>query len=295
MTTGRAGWIDVDGVRVHAVEWGRPAADRTVLLVHGLGAHTLSWEPIGEPLAARLDAAVVAVDLVGFGRTRAPGRTATLETQARLVTEVLSQRGPAVLVGNSMGGVIATQVAAQRPELVDALVLVDPAVRHPKPTMEDWRRVAWLAPLVVPIVGAWFVRARARRLGPERLVDESLAVVLARVDALDPDLRRRMVELCAERVEWPEAAAAYADAARSLCIYLTRDHGDDLARAARRCPTLLVHGIEDRLVPVEAARRAAEEHGIAIELLDGIGHAPQLESPARLVSAMGDWLATIDA
>jgi pimeloyl-ACP methyl ester carboxylesterase len=295
VVTGRPGWTQLDGIRVHSVEWGPPDADRTVLLVHGLGAHTLSWEPVGASLAEQLDATVLAIDLVGFGRTRAPHRVATVQNQASLVTALLAERGPALVAGNSMGGAIATRVAAQRPDLVNALVLVNPAVRHPKPTIEDWRRVAWLAPLVVPIFGAWFVRTRARRLGPARLVDDSLAAVLSRTGAIDPDLRRRMVDLCAERVTWPEVAAAYADAARSLCLYLARAHDDDLAGVARRCPTLLVHGTEDRLVPVEAARRTADVHGIDLELIDGVGHAPQLETPARFVSVITDWLATVAA
>jgi len=286
--------LDADGVSLHAVRWQptAPTAGRRVLLVHGLGAHTLSWEPAAQPLAERLGAEVLAVDLIGFGRTRAPERTATLDAQRRVVTAVLEQTGPSLLVGNSMGGSIGIGLTAARPDLVTALVLVNPAVPHPRPALTDWRRTAWLAPLAVPGLGATLVASRARRLGAARLVDGSLQASLTRTGDLDPDLRRRMIELAAERLDWPEVAAAYADAARSLIGYLAWGLQRDLARAAPARPTLLLHGSDDRLVSLVAARHAAHRHPVSFEVLEGIGHAPQLEDPARVVDAITTWLAT---
>jgi pimeloyl-ACP methyl ester carboxylesterase len=289
---GTATRLDADGVALHAVRWTPTAAvpGRRVLLVHGLGAHTLSWEPAAQPLADRLGAEVVAIDLIGFGRTRAPARTATIGTQRRLVAAVLEQLGPAVVVGNSMGGSISIGVTATHPELVTALVLVNPAVPHPRPGLAIWARNVWLAPLVIPSLGAQFVASRARRLGPARLVDASLEASLSRTDDLDPDLRRRMIELTAERFEWPEVAAAYADAARSLVAYLAWGLHRDLGRAAPARPTLLLHGREDRLVSLDAARHAAHVHPLSLRVLDGIGHAPQLEDPTRVVDTVAGWL-----
>src|SRR5947209_20563043 len=62
-------WIDVDGVRVHAVEW-NGAGERQVLLVHGLGGSTITWAPVAGELARRLPARITAVDLPGFGVNR---------------------------------------------------------------------------------------------------------------------------------------------------------------------------------------------------------------------------------
>jgi pimeloyl-ACP methyl ester carboxylesterase len=291
---GTAMRLDADGVAVHAVQWrpSVPVAGRRVLLVHGLGAHTLSWEPIALPLAERLGAEVTAIDLIGFGRTRAPARTATLGTQRRVVAAVLEQLGPALVVGNSMGGSIGIALTATKPELVTALVLVNPAVPHPRPALGDWLRTAWLAPLAVPSLGPRIIASRARRLGAERLVDGSLQASLTRTSELDPDLRRRMIELTAERLDWPEVATAYADAARSLVGYLAWGLHRDLARAAPARPTLLLHGSEDRLVSIDAARHAAHVHPLTFEVLEGIGHAPQLEDPARVLDAVTTWLAT---
>jgi pimeloyl-ACP methyl ester carboxylesterase len=285
--------VAADGVRVHTVEWSSPDAvpGRRVLLLHGLGAHTLSWEPMAAPLADRLRARVIALDFVGFGRTRAPQRTANLETQRRVLSALLAEEyGPALLIGNSMGATIGIGVAATHPEAVTGLVLVNPAVPHPRPGLADWLRMVWLAPLAVPAVGTGVVAWRSRALGAERLVDTSLQASLVRAHELDPDLRRRMVELTAERLTWPEAPAAYAAAARSLVSYLARGVHRDLRRAAALRPTLLIHGSEDRLVPLEAAQHAACLHPLELSVLEGRGHAPQLEDPGAVIDVIDAWL-----
>lgn len=289
---GTTRYVLADGVRVHTVEWSAPDAvpGRRVLLLHGLGAHTLSWEPLAGPLAHRLRATVIAPDLVGFGRTRAPERTASLETQRRVVRSLLDDRGPSLLIGNSMGATIGIGVAATRPDAVTGLVLIDPAVPHPRPGLSDWLRIAWLAPLAVPALGAQVISLRSRTLGAERLVDFSLQASLVRAHELDPDLRRRMVDLTAERLTWPETPGAYAGAVRSLVRYLAVGLHRDLRQAATRRPTLLIHGSEDRLVPLEAARHAARLHPLDLEVLQGRGHAPQLEDPAAVIDLIDAWL-----
>jgi pimeloyl-ACP methyl ester carboxylesterase len=289
---GRAHSLEADGVRLHAVEWTpvEPRADMPrVLLVHGLGANTLSWEPIGQPLADALGAPVTAVDLVGFGRTRAPERSASIASNRQLVTALLEAHGPSVVVGNSMGASIAIGIAARRPELVTSLVLVDPALPHPNPGVVDVLRLARFAPVMVSSLGGRVVRTRARMLGPERLVDASLSWSLHDPGRLDPDLRRRLIALAAERYGYPEAPGAYAEAARTLLLYLARGINEDLAAAG--CPTFLVHGQHDRLVSLIAARAAAagNDH-VELHVLDGVGHAPQLEDPDRLVAVLSGWL-----
>ena len=294
MQLGRAHHLDADGVRVYAVDWvpEHHATDRRVLLVHGLGANTLSWTPFAQPFADATGAVVTAIDLIGFGRTRAPERTATIATNRSLVEAVLRRHGPSLVVGNSMGAVIGSGVAARRPDLVDGLVLVNPALPWGRVGPGDWWRFARLTPLMLPSFGRRAVATRARLLGPQRIVDATLSVTLHEPGRLDPELRRRLVLLAAERYAYPEAAAAYADAARSLLSELGRGGFErDLALASGARPTLLVHGAEDRLVGSDLAREAGRRHAdLTVEVLDGIGHAPQLEAPERLLEVALPWL-----
>jgi pimeloyl-ACP methyl ester carboxylesterase len=299
MTIGREHHLDIDGARVHAVDW-VPAgttrdgadADRHVLLVHGLGANTVSWELVGQGFADSLGAVVTAIDLFGFGRTRARARAqATVGSNRRLVTSVLERLGPSMLIGNSMGASIGIGVAARRPELLTSLVMVNPALPHPNPGVGDYARLSRFAPVMVTALGRHVLGTRARFLGPERLVDASLASSVHDLSRLDPTVRRRLVELAAERYAYPEAPAAYADAARSMLLYLGRGLHDDLTQVADQLPMLLVHGEFDRLVNVAAARAVAARYpGIDFRELDGVGHAPQLEVPDRLVAVVEGWL-----
>lgn len=96
---------------------------RPVVLVHGLAGSARWWRETEAALARTH--AVHAVDLPGFGSERR-ARFALGDAPARLA-ERLENVGPAHLVGHSLGGLLCARVAAQRPELVDRLVLVAPA------------------------------------------------------------------------------------------------------------------------------------------------------------------------
>lgn len=291
---GRSFTLNADGVEIHADEWlaaAPTAGSSPVLLVHGLGANTLSWEPIAQPLADALGTTVTAIDLIGFGRTRVPERTASIATNRQLVIAVLENLGPSIVLGNSMGGSISIGVAARRPDLVERLVLIDPALPHPHPGVVDMLRYARFAPVMISSLGGRVVRARARLLGPERVVDTSLAWSLHDPTRLDPDLRRRLIALATERYDYAEAPRGYAEAARSLLLYLARGVLADLAVGASGPPILLVHGEHDRLVTLDAARDAAARNAhVDLHVLDGVGHAPQLEDPERLVAVLVAWL-----
>jgi pimeloyl-ACP methyl ester carboxylesterase len=286
--------IEAGGFLVHAVRWGD--GDTRVLLVHGLGGHTISWEPSAPGLADRLNATVTAVDLPGFGLTRVPrGSRATLGTHGRVLRTLLEQWGPSIVAGNSMGGALGIGLAARHPDLVRALVLVDPALPHPAVNPAQWSVMARLAPTILPMIGARFLAARNRLLSPEQLVDDTLGWTLCDPARLDPALRQRLVELARTRRGFPEAPAAYAESARSLFWYLTRGMRADEAQVT--CPTLIVHGDRDRLVPVAAARAlAARRPEFALEVIDDCGHAPQLEVPEEFLAAAVPWLtATLSA
>src|SRR5512140_2959820 len=121
--------VDLDGP-VHYADFG--GEGRPIVMVHGLGGSHLNWMSVGPALAR--SARVLAPDLPGFGLSP-PGRkgvsmAAARQTLARFIQEVAG--GPAVLFGNSMGGLVCALMAGWAPELVTRLVLVNPAQPLPR-------------------------------------------------------------------------------------------------------------------------------------------------------------------
>src|SRR5262245_24015903 len=107
-----------------------------LVLVHGLGGSHANWLAVAPRLAER--AQVVALDLPGFGRTPAAGRSARVAANRDCLHRFLAAVGvPAIIVGNSMGGLIAMMEAALHPENVTGLVLVAPAQPLPAGTRVD--------------------------------------------------------------------------------------------------------------------------------------------------------------
>jgi pimeloyl-ACP methyl ester carboxylesterase len=288
----RERWVDCDGTWVHTADW-EPAravagAD-PVLLLHGLGGCTVNWELVGQGLADEVGARVTALDLPGFGRTRSEIHNPTFPQYLDLITKFQDARGPATVMGNSMGGSLTVALAASRPDLVTRAVLVNPALPRPKGNLEQLTRTAKFAALMVPRAATPIVRARARRLGHEGLVDATLAMAMSHPEQLDPAVRSKMVSLAAERHGFPETATSDTLAGGSLFRYLAVPMTRDLA--TMQCPTLIVHGRRDRLVPVAWARAlAAKRKDWTYVELDGCGHVPQMEQPDRFVGTVMSWL-----
>ena len=294
MPAGLVDNVEIAGTTVHVRRWepAEPVAGvAPLLLVHGLGANTISWVTVGRALAEHRGAPVIALDLVGFGYTRALDTPATLNRNADLVVAALEEFGPSIVAGNSMGGAITAKVTARRPDLVEAMVLVNPAVRAAGIRSPQMRTGAFMAPMLFPTVGERLIAARANRMGPEGLVDGTLQVVLEQYDGLDPAVREEFIAIARDRMEFPEAARAYADAASSLFWYMARNLDRDLAVALQARPGLLVFGDRDRLIHVSSAEALAQRHPtLEVAMLEGVGHAPQLDAPDRFVAAVTSWL-----
>jgi pimeloyl-ACP methyl ester carboxylesterase len=290
--------VDVDGVPVHVSTW-RPATAEPgavpTLLVHGLGGSTINWHLVGQPFADAFGAPVHAIDLLGFGRTPLTAGRSTIDANADLLAAYLRTHGPARVVGNSMGGSIAVRVAARHPDLVDALVLVSPALPFTsvRPTPRSVRNLAVFAIASLPYAGPWIMDTRARRIGAQRVVDSSLRASRIDPERMDQQVRAALVELTDWRHATGVAGRAYNDAISSLLRYLATRMPADIG--AVLAPTLVVHGRGDELVPLALAhavgKRRPEWHVRALDC----GHLPPLEIPGRLVDVVTGWSAAATA
>jgi pimeloyl-ACP methyl ester carboxylesterase len=281
--------VDLDGP-VHVADFG--GTGPAMVLVHGLGGSCLNWLGAGPRLARR--ARVLAIDLAGFGRTAPGARSGRIAANRDLLDRFLRAvvGGPALLVGNSMGGLIAMMQAASCPETVTGLVLAAPAQPHPRGAPID--REVWgaFALYSIPVLAAWYIARRATRLGPEGLVRETLRLCCADPARVPADVRGAHVELARERLaRMPWANRAFLDAARSTLRVLRRRgaYGAMVDRIA--APTLLIQGERDRLVSPAASRELVRRRpDWTLEALEDIGHVPQLENPALFVERVERWL-----
>ena len=119
-----AEWIQAGDAKVRAAVAGR--GEPTLILIHGFGDHLMTWRAVFDRLATRHR--VIAFDLPGFGVSEKPDGKYTLDAMTDRVRAIVAgQRGPLILVGHSMGGEIALNVALSEPGRIDALVLIAPA------------------------------------------------------------------------------------------------------------------------------------------------------------------------
>jgi pimeloyl-ACP methyl ester carboxylesterase len=287
--------VDLDGP-VHYVDFGGPDgcddsdAPPPVVLVHGLGGSHLNWVGIGPALARTRR--VVALDLAGFGLTASLGRSTSVHHNAALLSRFIHRvlGRPAVLVGNSMGGMVSLLLADRRPEQVAGLGLIDPSLPIPR-QRPDPQVAATFALYAVPRVGeAVLTRYNARYTDRQRVLG-TIALCFADASRADDDLIGASIELAAWRRTTPAPEADFLGAARSLLAVLRRPRRYDALIAGIDRPVLLVHGELDRLVPVAAARRtAALNPSWHTAYLDGAGHTPQLEVPAEVLDVLEPWL-----
>jgi len=261
-----------------------------LVLVHGLGGSHLNWVQVAPALAQQRR--VVAIDLAGFGLTPGHPRDTSVPANVALLGRFLREvvGGPAVVVGNSMGGMIALLLADTHPDLVAGLVLVDPSIPTGRarldPVVALQFGVYW-----APKLGEGALARFRERNSPRQRVNGTLKLCFADLTRADLDVVDAGVRLLAHRDTLGDADASFLAAARSLLSVLRRGRRYLAAIEGVTAPVLLLHGELDRLVPVTAARRlAAMNPSWHTEWFHGVGHTPQLEVPDRFVEATERWL-----
>lgn len=255
-------YIDAQGVRTRYLESG---SGTPVILIHGGGAGADSygnWRNVIPILARRHR--VIAVDMIGFGRTAKPEGPYSQDRRIDHLTafiEALGLGGPPVLVGNSMGGATALGVSVRRPDLVRALVLMGSAGLNVEISKE-----------LLPIVNYDFTREGMTRL----------------IRALTND----RFEIDEDLVSYRFALAAEADTRRAYAATMgwIKEQGglfydEDFIRRVG-VPTLVVNGKDDKVVPMASAFRF-------LQLIDNswgyiiphCGHWAMIEHPENFAEA----------
>jgi pimeloyl-ACP methyl ester carboxylesterase len=285
-----AGMLHMGSMRVHHMHGGRGSP---VLFIHGLGSSGyMEWRFNLEFAANRHR--VYAPDLPGFGRTEKPRARYGIPYFTRFIERYMVGRGlrSAAIVGASLGGRVALELALNRPELVRKLVLVN-SLGLGRPSMQLTYGL-----ITLPRVGEAFMKLAGDALqwAPARMIRS----VASRYVGSTADLKRTMDDDYFANLRELYAADGYQDAylstIRSLITpkaLLGADY--DLSRRLHeiKVPVQLIWGADDPLFPVAHAARAHSliKHS-RLAVIEGAGHTPQAERPEEFNRVLDNFLNT---
>lgn len=278
---------DVGGMAIESLVAGQGTP---VLLVHGLAANKLSFLPTLDGLADRWE--VHALDLPGFGRSDRPlpaGRRYSMAWMADQVHGYLvrNQLRDVHLVGNSMGGRIALELALRNPRAVRSVVGLGSAV-----AFDEYQRLGHVLRLL-QTQWAGVAPFPMRRAWVEGLIRD-LFHDPSRVPA--DNLRAAAEETLASLTDRGYRLALLACARRLGCERATGRKGFWRRLEGLSVPSYWIFGRHDNLVSCDYARRVERALPAArVELWEDVGHVPQFEVPERTNEVLLDWLGRLDA
>jgi pimeloyl-ACP methyl ester carboxylesterase len=256
---------EVDGAKVNYVDIGSGEGS-PVVFVHGLAGQWQNWlENI--PRVAQ-ERRVIAPDLPGHGASDPPREDISIPACGRMVHGLARQLGieRALVVGNSMGGFVASEVAIQFPDFVERLMLVSAAgISSASVSAAPVMTFGRIGAAITAVTAA-----RHRQLAARPLTRHfAMALVARHPSKLKPDLVWEGFMKGAGREGFLDALQANLD-------YDFRERIREIS-----CPTLIVWGGEDAVIPV----RDADEYERLIDdsrklVMEDTGHIPMAERPA---------------
>jgi pimeloyl-ACP methyl ester carboxylesterase len=254
-------YLQIGDIRTRYLDRG---TGQPAILVHGLGGSIESWANNIDGLSSEIRA--VALDLPGFGQSDKPKMNYTVKFYRDFLASFIERlQLRATLVGSSLGGQIAAELAIARPDLVQKLVLISPAGALPASFRGS------------PALKRYVKVTKARSV--EQAKQALFAVDGRPVD----DAYARMVF---ERLSMPGAADAFLSALVGS------------ARASRlnsrlhriRAATLLLWGKEDAMIPIKFVDPFVKMKNCRIIMLEGCGHRPHVEKPALFNRLLTDFI-----
>jgi pimeloyl-ACP methyl ester carboxylesterase len=266
---------DVVGASVNYAEIGEGPP---VLLIHGLGGSWQNWLANMPHLAK--NHRVIAIDLPGFGASPLPPWEISIPAFGRFIHDFCEkvEIGSAAVIGSSLGGFVASELAITEPSRVERLVLASSAGvtwsrarREPAAVLGRIMRAA--APLAFRYQMEGLRRRGLRQRAYRGIVDDPVA--------LDP---RLLFEITVPALRAP----GFYDAMTTLVGYDIRDRLQEI-----EVPTLVVWGRQDRVVPSRSAPFYRDLIGDNAELVvfERCGHLPMLERPVRFNRLIDDFLS----
>lgn len=275
--------VVLDGDRVVYREAGQGPV---LLLVHGMAGSSTTWKHVMGPLAERFT--VIAPDLLGQGQSDRPRAEYSLGAHANTLRDLMDALGHerATVIGQSLGGGIAIQLAYQFPERCERLVLVDSgglgsdvSVVLRMLTLPGARRVLALGSAPPVLAAAGRVRSALGRAGVRHTAggDEIWRSYTSLGDA---DSRHAFFRSLHDVIDW---SGQTVSALRHL-------------GTVTQLPVLIVWGADDPFIPVRHAHAAhAVTAGSRVVIFEGVAHYPHCERPGLFVETLIDFIDSTEA
>jgi pimeloyl-ACP methyl ester carboxylesterase len=262
-----------------------------VLLIHGFGASVGHWRK-NIPVLAE-SCRCYAIDLIGFGGSAKPtpgaGIDYTFETWGELVVDFCREviGSPAILIGNSIGCVVALQAAVTQPSWVISVALINCSLRllHDRkratmPWYRQWGTRILQSILGVKAIGGLFFRQLAQR----QVVRKILLQAYHRPEAVTEEL----IDILMAPAKDPGAADVFL----AFTAYSSGTLPEDLLPQLS-CPAIAIWGAADPWEPIDLGRKLMNVSTVRefVEL-PAVGHCPQDEAPELVNPILQRWIAT---
>jgi pimeloyl-ACP methyl ester carboxylesterase len=279
--------MDLRHVAIHGHRLAYRTAGKgpVVLLVHGMASGSWTWNLVMPALAERFT--VVAPDLLGHGASDKPRAEYSLSAHANVLRDLLDvlRHTRATVVGQSLGGGIAMQLAYQFPELCERLVLVSSGGLGSEVSLLLRALSAPGAEQVLSLVCTPRLCAAGDRLG----------TWLHRLGLRASPAFEQGYRSWASLAE-PGTRVAFIRTLRGVIDLAGQAvSADDRLYLTSHFPTLIVWGTRDRVIPVRHARAAhAAIPRSRLEIFEDVGHYPHCDAPERFGAVLADFIASTE-
>jgi pimeloyl-ACP methyl ester carboxylesterase len=262
------------GMQVHLTDEGNQSDTTPLLFIHGTSSSLLTWEASTEIL--KKDYRIIRVDLPGFGLTGPnPDGSYSTSFNNQFIDSLLDvlQLNRVIIAGNSLGGSIAWQYALHRPDRVKGLILVDAAGIAP---LRKMKGAIGFKVAQIPVLNRLM-----SVITPRFLVKKSLEDAYGDPTKVSDSLVNQYFDMVTR-----------AGNRRALVDRIKTGWGYSDSALLRKidCPTLILWGRKDNLIPVENAgvfnRQITNSQ---LHIWDELGHVPMEEDPLRFTAEVKKW------
>ncbi len=259
-------------LQIHFLFYPSPREGPPFVLLHGLGLCAVTWRKLSSILADL--GPVYALDLPGFGLSDKPiDIDYSIPGQGFLLAQILSRLNlhRVILGGQSRGGAISLAMTIQHPQRVKGLILMgSPAYYQSVPWMIRLARLPGTPLLIVPFARFWVKLGFLGAIAHPHCLDSE--AIQASSQALSTWAGARAYQLACRTLR-PEDAHLFSPKYPQIS-----------------CPTLIIHGAKDRIVPLWVAQRLSQDIPLSeLHLLPQVGHIPHVEDQDSVARIITDW------